>query len=257
MPKGGVAAYYDRLAPVYGDGVYFHARRAAVLDAIATELAAVRTMLDLGCGNGAYAADFLARIPAVRLSGADLSPAMLEAAHHRLGGRAALVRGDAMALPFRGASFDLVFMSHVLLLVPDIQACVVEVTRVLGPGGLLVATAGTSRWRDMLRQFLGMAERQEIETLFASSGLRATDDDEERAAAACCAAGLEPQWRRAPYVVTWPAIEEWLRIRWLTVFDRERRAQAERWLTRVRPRAGDLTLTLTETLLVARQRRTA
>lgn len=246
-----VAAYYDRLAPVYGDGAYFRARRGAVLQAIATEISGARTVLDLGCGNGAYAVDFVACAPAVRLTGADLSPAMLQAARRRVGGRISLAQADAMALPFRRASFDVVFMSHVLLLVPDIQRCVGEVMRTLNPSGLLVATAGTSRWRDLVPQFLGTEERQEIETLFATSGLRANEDDAERAAAACRAAGLQPEWRPAPYAVTWPAIEEWLRIRWLTVFDRERQGAAERWLARVRPRAAGLTLSLTETLLLA------
>ncbi len=253
MPTDAVSKYYDRLAPVYGDGAYFAARRTAVLDAIAAELATARTVLDLGCGNGSYAADFLARAPAVRLTGADLSPAMVQAAHRRLGKRVALLRGDAMTLPFRGASFDLVFMSHVLLLVPDIQVCVNEVARTLTPGGLLVATAGTSHWRDTVRQFLGAQEQQEIDALFATSGLRARDDDEERTGAACLVAGLEPQWRRAAYAVNWPALEEWLRIRWVTVFDPEQQEEIERWLARVRLRAAGLTLSLKETLLVARK----
>jgi len=33
----GIAAYYDRLAPVYGDGALFAARRSAVLDAVGRE----------------------------------------------------------------------------------------------------------------------------------------------------------------------------------------------------------------------------
>ena len=47
-----VAAYYDRLAPVYGAGAYFQARRRAVLAAIRSDIAAARRLLDLGCGNG-------------------------------------------------------------------------------------------------------------------------------------------------------------------------------------------------------------
>ncbi len=257
MPKRAVADYYDRLAPVYGDGAYFRARRAAVLDAIGTELSTVRTLLDVGCGNGAYAADFLTRAPAVRLTGVDLSPVMLQVARQRVGDRVSFVRGDAMTLPVRSARFDLVFMSHVLLLVPDIHACLSEVTRALTPGGVLVATAGTSHWRDLVRSALSSEEREGIETLFASSGVRSSDNDEEQAAAACRAAGLEPHWRHPAYTVTWPALEEWLHIRWLTVFDEPRRGQVEQWLSRVRPRATDLTLTLNETLLVARKPRTA
>jgi ubiquinone/menaquinone biosynthesis C-methylase UbiE len=45
---------------------------------------------------------------------------------------------DACALPFRRGSFDLVFMSHVLLLVPDIERCIAEISQCLAAGGKLV-----------------------------------------------------------------------------------------------------------------------
>jgi SAM-dependent methyltransferase len=246
-----VAAYYDQLAPVYGEGEYFRARRVAVLVAIDAEVEAARAVLDLGCGNGAYAAEFASRAPAARVVGADLSPDMLHAAQRRLRERLLPVRGDATALPFRAGSFDLVFMSHVLLLVSDIERCVAEVARSLLPGGRLVATVGTSRWRDMVRQFLGTEEWQDMEALFASSGLRAAADDQARVAAACTRVGLRPEWRRAPFSVAWPAVVEWMRIRWLTIADETQRVQAERWLAQVGPRAAELTLEFSETLLVA------
>ena len=247
-----VAAYYDRLAQVYGDGEYFRARRAAVLTAIAAEIEDARAVLDVGCGNGAYVAEFASRVPAARVVGADLSPAMLHAARQRVGGRTSLVRADAMTLPFRPGSFDLVFMSHVLLLVTDLERCVTEAARSLRPGGLLVATTGTSHWRDQVRQFIASEEWQEVEALFAA-GLRATGDDEAHAAAACAGVGLRPEWRSAPFSVTWPAIEEWVRIRWLTIADETQRARAERWLAQVRPQVAGLTLHLTETLMTARK----
>jgi hypothetical protein len=143
-------------------------------------------------------------------------------------------------------------MSHVLLLVTDIERCVAEVARSLVPGGRLVATTGTSHWRDMARQFLGSDEWQDLEALFAS-GLSAGADDEARAAAACVRVDLQPEWRRASFSVTWPAIVEWVRIRWLTIADETQRARAEQWFAQVRPRAAELTLEFTETLLVARK----
>jgi SAM-dependent methyltransferase len=250
-----VAVYYDRLAPVYGDGVYFAARRAAVLAAVAAEVARARALLDLGCGNGAYAAEFATRAPAASVTGADLSPEMLRAARGRAGGRVALVRADAGALPFRAASFDLVFMSHVLLLVADVERCVTEVARSLVPGGVLVATVGSHGWRDVLPQFLGAADLQALEGLFAASRLRAAENDESQAAAACVRAGLRPEWRRTSFAVGWPAVEEWIRIRWLTIADAEQRARVERWFAATRPCAGALTLPLAETLLLARKPR--
>ena len=126
-PADAVAAYYDRLAPSYGEGELFAARRAAVLTAIAAEVENARAILDLGCGNGTYLAEFAVRVPAALVVGADLSPAMLSAARARIGAPTTVVRTDAIALPFRSARFDLVFMSHVLQLVHDVGRCIAEV----------------------------------------------------------------------------------------------------------------------------------
>ncbi len=247
-----VAAYYDRLAPVYGEGAYFRARRAAVLGSLTAEIDRARAVLDLGCGNGAYLAEFAGRLPQARLVGVDLSPEMLQAARRRMGTRSALLRADATALPLRRGSMDLVFMSHVLLLVGDIERCIAEVARSLARGGVLAATVGVSRWRDLVRELLGAEQSEELETLFGA-GLRAVADDETRAAAACVRAGLQPELRTAAFTVGWPAVEEWVRIRWLTIAEEAVRLRAERWLAQVRTRTAALQLQFTETVLVAHQ----
>jgi SAM-dependent methyltransferase len=247
-----VAAYYDRLALVYGEGDYARARRTAVLRLIATEIDRAQAVLDLGCGNGAYALAFAARPTIGFLVAADLSAVMLQSARRRLGERAALVRADATALPFRATRFDLVFMSHVLLLVSDIDRCVAEVARSLAPGGVLIATVGASGWRDTLQRLFGAEAAQVVEGLCAPRArLPTLGDDETRAAAAAAGVGLQPEWRRAPFTVTWPAVEEWVRLRWLTGLDEASRALAESQLERVRSCASDLTLEVTETLLLA------
>jgi SAM-dependent methyltransferase len=248
-----MAAYYDQLAPVYGEGELFRARRASVLAAIAAELAKARTVLDLGCGNGSYAADIVSRAPSARIVGADLSVEMVRAAHRRLGARAPVVRAAATALPFRAACFDVVFMSHVLQLVDDIGRCAAEVTAALTPGGWWITTIGVSGWRQAVLPLLGAEALQELAALFAVGRERAPADDEQRAAAACADVGLQPSWRRPSFSVSWPAVEEWLRLRWFVVADAAVRARAERWLGRVRPRVLEQTFTITETVLVARK----
>lgn len=248
--RPGVAAYYDRLAPVYGDGELFGARRAAVLAEIAEDLVPARRVLDLGCGNGAFSIEFVARAPQKLVVGADLSPAMLAAAKRRLGGRVPLLRADACALPFQAGSFDLVFMSHVLLLVPDIERCMTEVSRLLTPGGKLVATVGAGAWRSTLGALINPEEMHQLEVLFGARRVR-TADDEGRAGAACRAAGLRAKVRHAPFSGTWNAVEEWIRIRCLTILDEPLRAQAERWLSAIGARAVGRTLQLTETVLIA------
>ena len=77
----------------------------------------------------------------IELTGIDLSPVMLAMARRRAGqlGRAVDLReADALALPFPDASFDTVVCTFSLCAIPDEQAAVREMTRVLRPGGLLL-----------------------------------------------------------------------------------------------------------------------
>lgn len=77
----------------------------------------------------------------VRLTGIDLSEQMLDIARDRareLGRTVELRQGDAHALQFDGASFDTVVCTFGLCAIPDIDAALDEMTRVLRPGGQLI-----------------------------------------------------------------------------------------------------------------------
>jgi ubiquinone/menaquinone biosynthesis C-methylase UbiE len=79
--------------------------------------------------------------PDVRLTGVDLTPAMLEIARTRanaLGREVDLRVGDAQALDFPDASFDTVVATLMLSAVPDIRRTVAECCRILRPGGRLL-----------------------------------------------------------------------------------------------------------------------
>ena len=67
-------------------------------------------------------------------------------------------------------------------------------------------------------------------------------------------AGLVTEIRAAPFTVTWPDIEEWVRVRWMPVVSESARADIERIMTRIGgdQRVRDLTLDHTESLLVGR-----
>jgi len=248
-----VAAYYDRLAPVYGDGEYFRTRRLTALAAVEAEIDSARTLLDLGCGNGAYLAELVARQP-MKAVGADLSPEMLAAAHKRLGDRAALVRADAMMLPFRPGCFDVVFMSHVLQLVSDVDACAAEVARILAHGAHLIATVGFGGLRGTLSRLLEPEEMSDLDPLLGPD-MRppSAQHEQERMIAACRNAGLEPELRSAEFSVSGSALEEWVHIRWLSIADQASRARAERRLEQVRPRVAAMTFPFVEKLIVARK----
>lgn len=56
------------------------------------------------------------------------------------------VAGDVAAMPFPGASFDVVLCTQVLEHVPDPRAVCRELSRVLRPGGVALVTAPQSAW---------------------------------------------------------------------------------------------------------------
>jgi len=95
-------------------------------------------VLEVAIGTGRN----LALYPrSVRLTGLDLSPAMLDIARARaaaLGIEVDLREGDAQALPFGDESFDAVVCTLGLCGIPDHRAAIAEMHRVLRPGGKLL-----------------------------------------------------------------------------------------------------------------------
>lgn len=91
-------------------------------------------VLDLGCGGAP-----LFRVLAGRSwIGLDTSEAELAAAH--AAGAWPLLRARACAIPLRDASVDVVACSMSLMATTPLPQVIVEITRVLRPGGLLAAT---------------------------------------------------------------------------------------------------------------------
>jgi len=115
-----------------------------------------QAVLDVGCGDGTLLGLFR-DAGAARIAGCDPDPRMVAGATDRLG--AVAVVGVGQALPFPDASFDRVTCVTVLAFVPDAQAVVSEMARVLRPGGsLLIGDLGRwSSWaaRRRIRGWLG------------------------------------------------------------------------------------------------------
>lgn len=102
--------------------------------------------IDVGCGSGAFTELIVARCAPSDVQGIDPSEGQLAFARTRPGARGAVFQtGDAMALPFPAASFDVAVMALVLVFVPNAAKSVAELTRVVRPGGLVA----TYMW-DML-----------------------------------------------------------------------------------------------------------
>jgi ubiquinone/menaquinone biosynthesis C-methylase UbiE len=59
---------------------------------------------------------------------------------------AGFVTGDVLHLPFADETFDVVYSNGLLDVLPDINAAIREMARVIRPGGLFVAATNPRRW---------------------------------------------------------------------------------------------------------------
>jgi len=99
---------------------------------------AVGRTLEVAIGTGLNLPHYS---PGVHLTGVDLTPEMLALARRRsadLGRPVDLAEGDAQALPFADSTFDTVICTYAMCSVPDERATVLEMKRVLKPGGRLI-----------------------------------------------------------------------------------------------------------------------
>lgn len=140
-----VQAMFDRVAPRYdlANSLLSLGRDAAWRRvASAATRPRGREVLDVAAGTGVSSAE-LVRQGARRVVALDLSHEMLEAGRARGHGRGDYapidwVQGDAQALPFEDATFDVVTISFGLRNVPDPRRALREFRRVTRPGGRLV-----------------------------------------------------------------------------------------------------------------------
>ncbi|MDQ6935931.1 MAG: methyltransferase domain-containing protein [Actinomycetota bacterium] len=110
-------------------------------------------VLDMGCGTGRHAFEMYRRGADVvafdqdadELSAvSDLFAAMRAAGEVPDGAGADVKQGDARQLPFADEEFDRVVAAEVLEHIPDDEAAIAELVRVLRPGGAMAVTV--PRW---------------------------------------------------------------------------------------------------------------
>jgi ubiquinone/menaquinone biosynthesis C-methylase UbiE len=108
-------------------------------------------VLEVGCGPGALWRENTPRLQPVRLALADMSRGMVADARRSLTAMpAAFTVAVAQALPVAAGAFDLVVANHMLYHVPDLDAALAELRRVLQPSGRLVAaTNGEAHMREV------------------------------------------------------------------------------------------------------------
>lgn len=144
LDKGGVRAVYERLAPVYDAWAWLTESRARAACLDAARVRDGEAVLEVAVGTGMTFAEILARNPSGRNEGVDLTPGMLRRAEARARRHARgpfhLALGDAYALAFPEASFDLVVNNYMFDLLPekDFARVLGEFRHVLRPGGRMV-----------------------------------------------------------------------------------------------------------------------
>ncbi|WKE67410.1 methyltransferase domain-containing protein [Gallaecimonas kandeliae] len=131
VPRPDVARAFGLAAEQYDTHAALQRRVADWLLEQVTQAAAIA--LDLGCGTG-YC---LARLPAFKRIGIDISAPMLATARQKLP-QADFIQGDAEALPLPSHSVDLLVSSLALQWCLSLDKALLEAQRVLAPGGRLL-----------------------------------------------------------------------------------------------------------------------
>ena len=135
-----IAGRYDLMNSLMTGGRHHAWRRAA---AAAVAEAPEGPALDLATGTGDLALALRAASPRRPVVAADFSEAMLRRARvkcvARNEGQVALLAADALALPFRDATFACVTSAFLLRNLADLPGGLAEMRRVTAPGGRVAA----------------------------------------------------------------------------------------------------------------------
>ena len=120
----------------------YERKRAAVLDFFCAQ--PPMRLVDVGCGPGRLTAPLAARH---EMTGCDISPEMLEEARRRCPPAVRLLEADARRLPFAAEEFDGLLALDLLAHLPDLDAGIAELSRIVRPGGPLVFdTSNAAPW---------------------------------------------------------------------------------------------------------------
>lgn len=138
-----LARRYDLVNDVMSFGLHRRWKRDTVRLGLARDSGRRLEWLDLCCGTGdmAFLAERLSAEPPPHVVGLDFTLPMLSVAgarRRKAASRSAFVQADALALPFRGACFDVVTVGYGLRNLADLPRGLSEIRRVLAPGGRAV-----------------------------------------------------------------------------------------------------------------------
>ncbi|ROO23128.1 class I SAM-dependent methyltransferase [Salinisphaera orenii] len=139
-PQTQVIKEYTRLAGSYDTNWSFYIEATTRETIARLPLRAEDRLLDVGCGTGALLYHLSTSHPATQLVGLDPVPEMLAVARRKISSDIALHEGWAEQLPFADAQFDVVVSCSMFHYVARPLDALIEMRRVLRPGGQLVLT---------------------------------------------------------------------------------------------------------------------
>ena len=140
LDRARLRAAFERASGGYEAAASLQARVAAeLLQRLELLRFSPGVVLDLGSGTGRVTRELKRRYPRARVIALDIAPGMLREArrHQRPWRRFDRVCGDALRLPLRDGSIDLIFSNLMLQWCEPLAAALSEARRVLAPGGFL------------------------------------------------------------------------------------------------------------------------
>ncbi len=134
----GLASKYDFICNLLSFGRHSFFKKQAILNA---GISPGTKILDLCTGTGDIAIFTAQNFPSAQVVGVDVSESMLEIAKIRASGLPNITfeRADALSLPFKNQTFDVVFISFGLRNLDDLEKGLLEMRRVTKSGGRITS----------------------------------------------------------------------------------------------------------------------
>ncbi len=152
---GRIAKRYDLLNHLLSGNTDKRWRRIVALRVREKLSSSGARILDVACGTGDLSLT-LFETTGARVVGADFCRPMLEIAAGKLPKGLPLIEGDALGLPFRDGTFEVVTIAFGLRNLASVESGLAELRRVLKPGGWVAVLEFSRPANAMLRPLFGL-----------------------------------------------------------------------------------------------------
>ena len=161
------------------------------------------SVLDIGCGGGANVARLLQLCPDGHVLGVDMAPVSVkisQAINQQAinQGRCKIVGGNAKLLPFIRESIDVATAFETIYYWPAINECLLEVLRVLKPGGSFIIANDADGIDPIGEKWAGQVGHMniytidELTTLLAGAGFTSISSHHDKEHHRICVIGHKP-----------------------------------------------------------------